>query len=219
MPPLKIAHRGNTAHWPENTLEGIVSAIEFKVDGIEFDVQLTKDLQPVLFHDDTLNRLLGIDGEIFDYTFEELERFSLEDDVKIPHLEKVLEVIPPESFIYLEVKVPTSKNLDFKYIHLLCKSIIKRIEPQRTHGTIGSFHPMVLDHFEGKTNWKLTGILEEDSYYGIDDFIDADYWSIGPKLPRVFPEKSFLWGGTKESDQLALESDVFGVISDHWIDP
>ena len=50
-------HRGAAGVVLENTVASIKKAIELKVDRIEFDVRATKDSQPVVIHDDTLERL------------------------------------------------------------------------------------------------------------------------------------------------------------------
>ena len=56
MPPLIIAHRGDSAHRPENTLASFASALELGADFVEFDVQLTADGHVVVMHDPTLDR-------------------------------------------------------------------------------------------------------------------------------------------------------------------
>ena len=87
---VNYAHRGAPAYCPENTFLSFYTGIYMGANGIETDVWLTKDGVPVLFHDDTLNRVCGVDGCITDYTFEELQKFlvtkgDLSD--KIPTLE------------------------------------------------------------------------------------------------------------------------------------
>lgn len=57
--PTIIAHRGNAAEFPENTLQSLESAVELGARCIEFDVQFTRDLVPVLFHDADLARVAG----------------------------------------------------------------------------------------------------------------------------------------------------------------
>lgn len=52
--PLNIAHRGGADLWPENTLEAFARAIDMGVDGLEFDIQLSKDGALVIHHDATL---------------------------------------------------------------------------------------------------------------------------------------------------------------------
>ena len=55
------AHRGHhTKDFPENSLEAIRSAIEYGADGVEIDVQRTKDGELVVIHDEYLERLTGL---------------------------------------------------------------------------------------------------------------------------------------------------------------
>jgi glycerophosphoryl diester phosphodiesterase len=54
-----IAHRGNSSQAPENTLAAFRDAISLNVDYIECDVQLSKDLVPVVMHDSTIHRILA----------------------------------------------------------------------------------------------------------------------------------------------------------------
>ena len=51
MPPLVIAHRGDSARRPENTLASFASALEVGAEIVEFDVQLTRDGHVVVLHD------------------------------------------------------------------------------------------------------------------------------------------------------------------------
>lgn len=60
--PAVIAHRGYSSLFPENTLASFAGAIDIGVDYIELDVQLTKDGQVVVFHDDDLKRITGTEG-------------------------------------------------------------------------------------------------------------------------------------------------------------
>lgn len=55
--PELIAHRGNAAEYPENTLQALESAVELGLRHVEFDVQFTADKVPVLFHDSDLERV------------------------------------------------------------------------------------------------------------------------------------------------------------------
>ena len=71
-----IAHRGYSAHAPENTLAAIEAAIMAGADAVEFDLHVTSDGVPVLFHDDTLTRTTGHKGAIRDRTLAELRRLD-----------------------------------------------------------------------------------------------------------------------------------------------
>jgi len=72
---INYAHRGASEYAPENTLLSFNLGIYMGANGIETDVQLTKDGIPVLFHDDTLMRVTGQEGSIGDYTYDELQEF------------------------------------------------------------------------------------------------------------------------------------------------
>ena len=85
--PLKIAHRGGSGLWPENTMAAFDNAIAAGADGIELDVHLTKDNVLVVHHDESLKPAIarGPDGNwvqhtrprIKDLTLEELQQFDI----------------------------------------------------------------------------------------------------------------------------------------------
>lgn len=70
--PLIIAHRGASAHAPENTLAAFRMAVDAGADGIEFDVRLAKDGVPVVIHDATLKRTGRQSGNISQLTSSQL---------------------------------------------------------------------------------------------------------------------------------------------------
>ncbi|WP_080874308.1 glycerophosphodiester phosphodiesterase [Oceanobacillus timonensis] len=72
-----IAHRGASHYAPENSISAFELAYEMKADGIETDVQLTKDNIPVLFHDESLKRIFGISGWINQYTLADLKQLDM----------------------------------------------------------------------------------------------------------------------------------------------
>ena len=70
---VNYAHRGASEYCPENTLLSFYTGVYMGANGIETDVQKTKDGALVLFHDDNLQRIFGLRGSIGDYTLEELQ--------------------------------------------------------------------------------------------------------------------------------------------------
>ena len=70
--PLIIAHRGSSALAPENTLASFQKAIEDGAEGIEFDVRLSKDGVPMVFHDASLRRICGKAMKVSDVYSSEL---------------------------------------------------------------------------------------------------------------------------------------------------
>ena len=76
---VHYAHRGlfdNKTNAPENSLAAFKKAVAAGY-GMEFDVQLSKDDIPVVFHDATLKRMCGVGGNVWDYTLKELQQMML----------------------------------------------------------------------------------------------------------------------------------------------
>lgn len=71
-----FGHRGYSGSYPENTMLAFRKAIEAGAEGIELDVQFSKDGQLVVIHDETLNRTTTGKGRVKDYTLEELRQFD-----------------------------------------------------------------------------------------------------------------------------------------------
>lgn len=108
-----FAHRGASHQAPENTLEAFQKAVDQGVDGIELDVQMTKDQVLVVAHDEQLERVSNGKGYLKDHTLQELRAldFSCGHDeysqVKIPTLAEVLELVK-DSDIVLNIELKTS---------------------------------------------------------------------------------------------------------------
>ena len=107
------AHRGFSAVAPENTLYAFESAVETGSDYIELDVQLTADEQIVVFHDEKIDRTTDGKGELKNYTYDELQKFSAGswfkkdgefDDAKIVLLSDVIEDVGDDIMFNIEIK-------------------------------------------------------------------------------------------------------------------
>ena len=73
---LVAGHRGMKTYFPENTLLSFAKALELKVDMLEFDLNLTKDKQVVVIHDNTLDRTTDGTGLVHDYTLAEIKQLD-----------------------------------------------------------------------------------------------------------------------------------------------
>lgn len=109
--PKIWGHRGASGYAPENTLEAFRIATEMKADGVELDVQLTKDGELVVIHDETIDRLSNESGWIKDYTLKELKAFNFNRThpefkfAAIPTLEEVFACLKDTGlFINIELK-------------------------------------------------------------------------------------------------------------------
>jgi len=83
---LNIAHRGYSGKFDENTMLAFKKALEYNADGIETDVQLSKDGIPILIHDETLDRTTNGHGLVKDYTLDELKVFRTKSEKNVQAL-------------------------------------------------------------------------------------------------------------------------------------
>lgn len=101
---LILAHRGASDARLENTLPAFTHAIERGADGVELDVQLTRDGEVVVFHDPDLVRLAGRQEKVEHLTWDELSRVPLHHDNRIPRLVDLLEIWPTDRWLNVELK-------------------------------------------------------------------------------------------------------------------
>ena len=83
--PQIIAHRGNAIEFPENTLQGLESAVSLGIRHLEFDVQLTSDMVPVLMHDADLARVGGRPECVHDLTWSTLAELPVGEVARLGH--------------------------------------------------------------------------------------------------------------------------------------
>lgn len=130
--PTKIyGHRGASQYAPENSMEAFQLAYEMGADGIEFDVQMTKDGHLVVAHDEEISRVSNGQGYIKDYTLEELRGLQFNKshpefkNVKIPLLEEVLEQFENRDFLFnIELKnnIFSYEGMEKKALNLVRQS-------------------------------------------------------------------------------------------------
>ena len=113
---MKIwAHRGCSQRYPENTLLAFEKAMQIKgLTGIELDIQLTKDNQMVVIHDEKVNRTTNGCGNVQDFTLEEIRRLKCRKGQRIPTIEEVLDLLEPAMRDGLMLNIEL-KNGVFRY--------------------------------------------------------------------------------------------------------
>ena len=101
MKTYVLAHRGVSILAPENTRASFQLAIDMGVDGVEFDVQMTKDDKLVIIHDEKVDRTTNAKGYVKDFTLKEIKAldagitFSKKyKGEKILTLKETLEIVP-----------------------------------------------------------------------------------------------------------------------------
>jgi glycerophosphoryl diester phosphodiesterase len=142
--PILLAHRGDLAHAPENTLPAFQQAIQKGADGVELDAKLTADGHVIVIHDSTVDRTTDGKGRVASLTLEAIrkldagkwfdEKFS---GTKVPLLEEVFETVGRDKIINIELK-----NLLTPRDGLVLK-ICELIKHHNNHGQIlfSSFYP------------------------------------------------------------------------------
>ena len=101
---LIFAHRGASDARLENTLPAFLHALERGADGVELDVQLTRDGEVIVFHDADLLRLAGRHERVENLSWDELSQVVLLRGGKIPRLSDLLAVWPTDRWLNVELK-------------------------------------------------------------------------------------------------------------------
>ncbi|MGG6314502.1 glycerophosphodiester phosphodiesterase [Paenibacillus macerans] len=109
---INFAHRGAAGYYPENTMLSFAKALELGATGIETDVQMTKDGELVLIHDETLQRTAGSPEWVKDFSLAEIKQREAGSwfhadyaGERIPTLEELLELVSgTDTIVNIELK-------------------------------------------------------------------------------------------------------------------
>jgi glycerophosphoryl diester phosphodiesterase len=157
---LRYAHRGGFAYGPENTLETILANVRDRgMDALEVDVQLTADSQLVIFHDETIERVLQCDQplKVRDLTLAQIQSYPFRDkrlgEVFAPSLKQLVDTLAEANalldrplVVELDFK-PHGKDTEFAVAKLV---VMARSEAAKYgdafyhHFFVSSFYPEVL---------------------------------------------------------------------------
>lgn len=152
------AHCGlhdNESDAPENSMAALTKAVNAGY-GIEFDVQLTKDRLPVVFHDESLKRVCGISGKVRDYTYEELQKFTLcKSKEHIPLLKDVLKLVDGRVPLIIEIKIHEKADT-------VCTIADSLIKEYRGPYCVESFHPLAVKWYKDHRPEVIRGQLATD---------------------------------------------------------
>jgi glycerophosphoryl diester phosphodiesterase len=137
--PLVLGHRGYRARFPENTLLAFREALRAGADGIECDLQKSSDGRYVIIHDPESERVAGVSLVVERTSLDDLKRLDCGSGERIPLLEELMQSLPAETYLDLELKEETLRPFD-------TDGIIHILDAHRTreHLMISSFDPNLL---------------------------------------------------------------------------
>lgn len=194
--PVIFAHRGASAHAPENTLAAFELALAQQADAIELDVKLSADGYAVVIHDQTVARTTGSRGRVKDLSFVQLrsldagsffsEKFRGE---KIPSLEEVFEAVGKRTFINVELtNYGTPRDA---LVETVCM-LVKRFGLQR-HVLFSSFFASNLSKARAYLPEVPRGLLALNGWLGAwarsFGFSFGRYEALHPHLTDVTPQQ------------------------------
>ncbi|WP_040159579.1 glycerophosphodiester phosphodiesterase [Nigerium massiliense] len=146
-------HRGASAYAPENSLPAFELALEQGADGVECDVQLTRDDQVVVIHDETLERTTDGHGWVADHTAAQLRRLDASGGrdgfagTKVPLLAEVLALIADSG---------KDINIELKNNRMAYKGLEERV--QELVDAAGVASQVVLSSFNHYSLKRLQGL-------------------------------------------------------------
>ena len=194
--PIIFAHRGASAHAPENTLAAFELAVVQGADGIELDVKLSADGHVIVIHDPLVDRTTGAHGRVKDLSLVELralgagsffsEKFSAE---KIPMLEEVFEAVGKRTFINVEL---TNYNTPRDHLVESVCMLVKRFNLQK-RVMFSSFYALNLAKAHSYLPEVPCGLLAFSGLLGAwarsFGFAFGKYAALHPNLKDVTPQQ------------------------------
>ena len=233
------AHRGlwsRAAGIPENSMEAFSRAVSAGY-GIELDVHMTADGRLVVFHDEELRRMCGVEGEVEEKTLPELQELRLGGTGHgIPLLSSVLEMVKGRVPLLIELKVPTA---DIS----MCPRVWAMLKDYEGDFLIESFNPLAVRWFRRNCPDVIAGQLsaryaKEDKNTSMMKFCSTtllmntisrpDFISyncrhtdvIGYRLNRrFFRVPVFLWTIRTEEDYEECLPQCDGIIFERFLPP
>lgn len=169
--PDLIAHRGNAAEYPENTLPALRSALDLGVRFVQFDVQLSADRQPILLQDSNLQRTAGLDRDALHMTLAELAEVPVNEeqrfnkrftDIGIPTLAQAVNLIAshPTATAFVELKRPSLRAFTQEVV---VRKVCEVVKPIARQSVIVSADLAAVHHVRQVSQYRVGWILPDYS--------------------------------------------------------
>lgn len=208
-----FAHRGlHSADKtvPENSLAAFALAAENGY-GMELDVQLSRDGEVVVFHDDDLKRVCGLDKRVDELTFAELRELRLcGTDERIPLFSEVLHVVAGRTPLIVELKNGRSNRE-------LCRKTLSYLNAYEGEACIESFNPLIVAWFRFNAPHLLRGQLSQPpEYYAEAGFPKIGGFILGNTLLNALARPHFIAYRIGKKPLLVRLSEALGAMKIGW---
>ena len=207
----RYAHRGlHSEVAAENSMTAFRLAVEGGY-GIELDVRLSKDKRLVVFHDDTLDRVVGIEGRVADFTAEELGAMKLSGtEDGIPLFDDVLNLVSGQVPLLVEIKEDAG---DSEVSTLLAE----RLDTYKGSYIIESFNPLSLRNIKRRLPSAERGILSH-RYLAYKPYRKPLYFILQCLLMNFLCRPSFVAYDHRHfrSPSLFFTKKLFGAVTFAW---
>ena len=208
-----IAHRGDPLGARENTLGAFASAIALGADMIELDLRRTRDGTIVVLHDQTLQRLWGVDASVGDLDAADVAALG-DGEVRIPTLRAVLAAVPvPLMIDFTRREVVPGALAEVEAAGALARSLF-------VTGNVEALRQLRGRSADARVG--LTWTEGDQAPLGLLDELDAEYWNpmfglVGPAAVEAVHaggRKVSAWTvDTTEDITLVVEAGVDAVVS------
>lgn len=190
---LIFGHRGAKAYAPMNTLPAFELALAQGADGVELDVQLTKDGFPVVCHDFTVDRTTNGTGRVSDQTLAELKELDAGGwfsdayaGVRIPTLDEVFAAVGQQLLINVEIKSEMTDTTD-GLEQVIADCIVRHAMQERV--IVSSFNPFALRRFRAIAPTMAIGFLADNGHSGATALMQGQtYEAYHPYFADITPE-------------------------------
>ncbi|MGM0421530.1 MAG: glycerophosphodiester phosphodiesterase family protein [Pseudomonadota bacterium] len=200
--PKVIGHRGACGYAPENTLSSFHTAADMGVAWVEFDVKLTKDNVPIVFHDEELFRITGREGKVAETLWDDLKDMDAGSHFgdsfigeQIPTLDDVLEVCIKRGLgVNIEIKACPGREVETAEIAL---DYASRIWPENAPPPlISSFQHTSLETARDMAYGWPRGFLINESEGRVENWLEM--------LSYIEPSSLHCNGNAVKDEDIAL---------------
>jgi|GEM_PF-6727869 len=172
-PPVQIfGHRGNSGYFPENSIKAFKSCLEISgISGAEIDVQMTRDGEVIVYHDEDLTRFGGPKAKIPTTSWNEIKKIDIGSyygpesaGTTIPLLDDLMALLPENSedfLLNIELKIsPVLKGENLKtFVHRLYTQVDSWVDPRKI--LFSSFNWDCLDILRHYSQEMRLGVLTD----------------------------------------------------------